>query len=169
MHIFLDMDNVSYDFNGGVKNLTGKSYDELTENERLDFWHYSFTPDFFEKLDPDPDLNECIDLLYENFSSVRFLTALPFHRKDLAHQCMSAKLECVRNTLDAPTPVTFGPFAIDKQNHCIDNNFVLIDDSVKNLKQWASKGGYSWHHKEFGDLSGSVTRLVNEFKAANLI
>ena len=33
----LDMDNVSYDFNGGVKNLTGKSYDELTENEKIGF------------------------------------------------------------------------------------------------------------------------------------
>ena len=169
MHIFLDMDNVSYDFNGGVKKLTGKLYDELTENERLDFWHYKFTPDFFKDLKPDPYLNECIVFLKNSFESVRFLTALPFHRKDLAHQCMSAKLECVRNTLHTPIPVTFGPFAIDKQNHCFNKHCILIDDSMKNLKQWASKGGYAWHHKEFGDLSGSLTRLVNEFKTADLI
>ena len=77
--------------------------------------------------------------LKNSFESVRFLTALPFHRKDLAHQCMSAKLECVRNTLHTPIPVTFGPFAIDKQNHCFNKHCILIDDSMKNLKQWASK------------------------------
>lgn len=169
MHIFLDMDNVSYDFNNGVKKLIGKSYDELTENEKLDFWHYSFTPDFFEKLDPDPDLNECIDLLYENFSSVRFLTALPFHRKDLAHQCMLSKMNRVRDTVRAPIPVTFGPFAIDKQNHCINNNFVLIDDSVKNLKQWHERGGSSLHHPGFGNLLQTVEGFINYCKTLKLI
>jgi len=169
MHIFLDMDNVSYDFNGGVKKLTGKSYDELTENERLDFWHYKFTPDFFKDLKPDPYLNECIVFLKKSFESVRFLTALPFHRKDLAHQCMSAKLECVRNTLDTPIPVTFGPFAIDKQNHCFDKQCILIDDSIKNIKQWTNAGGIASYHPGFGNLLRTVEGLISYCETKKLI
>jgi len=163
------MDNVSYDFNNGVKKLTGKSYDELTEDEKLDFWHYSFTPDFFEKLDPDPDLNKCVDLLYENFSSVRFLTALPFHRKDLAYQCMLSKMKRARETVRVPIPVTFGPFAIDKQNHCVDKSFVLIDDSIKNIKQWTNAGGIASYHPGFGNLLRTVENFIDYCETKNLI
>ena len=155
--LFVDMDDVTFDFLGGTEQLTGTNFLDMTERERVDFWHYQFTPEFFEMLQPAHDLNECIDELYDlSKGNMRFLTALLLARKDLAWPSMLSKMESVRKHLNKDIPVTFGPYAIDKQEHCLGENYYLIDDNRHNIEQWRSRSGVAIYQPDVYSLAQSV-------------
>lgn len=153
----IDMDGVTCDFDKRVIELLGASFGRQDSKAKIDFWHDTFTPEFFLELDPAPNLNECIDELWDIYEGkVRILTALPKHRKDLAHQCATNKIKWARNHIKKPIPVTFGPFAVDKQLHCSGSNFHLIDDKDLNIEQWNKQGGVGFYHKDIDKLKNTV-------------
>ena len=155
--LFVDMDGVAADFDKKIVNMYGKPFGRVASEEKINFWHYDFTPEFFDQLEPAPDLNECIDELWDLYQgNVRFLTALPLHRKDLAYQSAHFKMKWARERVKKPVPVTFGPFAIDKQNHCAGPKYHLLDDNAKNIKQWESKGGVTFFLDSIDKLSERV-------------
>jgi hypothetical protein len=87
---------------------------------------------------------------------MRFLTALPLARKDLAWPSMLSKMESVRKHLNKDIPVTFGPYAIDKQEHCLGENYYLIDDNRHNIEQWRSRSGVAIYQPDVHSLAQSV-------------
>lgn len=161
MPLFVDMDGVACDFNKEASRMVGRSYEELTSHEKIDFWHYTLTPEFFERLEPAPFLDEFLDGAMDFFDGdVRFLTALPLNRKDLAYQSAACKMNWVRRNCKRDIPVTFGPFAIDKQRHCLGKTYSLLDDNKKNVAQWQARGGIAVHHKGIDTLLDSLILLT---------
>ncbi len=155
--LFIDMDGVAADFDKKIVDIFGKPFERKASEEKVNFWHYTFTPKFFEELEPAPDLNECIDELWDIYKgNVRFLTALPLHRKDLAYQCTESKMKWVRQHVRKPVPVTFGPFAIDKQHHCLGSHCHLLDDNKKNITQWIDRGGIAFYQDSIDNLKERV-------------
>lgn len=166
--LFIDMDGVAADFDKKIVDIFGKPFERKASEEKLNFWHYTFTPEFFDQLQPAPYLNECIDELWDLYNgNVRFLTALPLHRKDLAYQSAHFKMKWAREKVKKPVPVTFGPFAIDKQHHCTGSHCHLLDDNLKNIKQWQSKGGIAFYQDSIDNLKERVEDIkqyLNTYK-----
>lgn len=158
--LYIDMDGVAADFDGQIVRMYGKTFDELGQEFKTNqFWHKDFTPEFFSLLQPNPLLTELIEVGLEKFQgNVRFLTALPQARKDLAGPCMHTKNRWGRVHADG-IPVTFGPYAIDKQRHCRGKRHVLIDDNKKNIDQWLDTGGQAIYHETFDHMQKTINRL----------
>ncbi len=151
---------VAADFNGQIIKMYGKTFEELDREFKNNiFWHRDFTPEFFNLLSPAPGLDKLLKVGLELFNgNVRFLTALPQARKDLAWQCVHTKNRWGR--IYAPNiPVTYGPYAIDKQRHCRGRRYVLIDDNKQNIAQWLDTGGQAIYHKDINSIESTIEQL----------
>lgn len=164
-HIFLDMDGVLVDFDNMVLKRGGKLWVDMSSEERKEFWK-NFDAKWFSEADPLPHYDWIVAHCLENFDRVRILTALPVHRKDIAWQCVHAKIEWVHKHIGHHIPVTFGPYASDKQKHCCGTqNSILIDDNIKNIEQWEARGGLAfWHdHTSVGTTITNLKLVKHHF------
>jgi len=139
--VFIDMDGVVADFDGyahrtlGIESKPGFRFDQndwyrLREHsERI----YSIIPVL-------PNAHELIgrlkDLRDQFGFDMRFLTAVP-KENDLGWAFWD-KMEWACKHFPG-IPVWFGPYSVDKQNHCKPGD-ILIDDRVNNIEQWPEHG-----------------------------
>lgn len=145
--LFLDMDGVVVDLDALFVKLYGKTLRQMPKEERHAAWVNDFKPEWFLEAPPMQDMDKLLKWATTRFTSVRFLTALPNRRRDKALDSMHAKMEWVHKHVGHTIPVTFGPFAHDKQKHCAGFNYILIDDNEQNIRQWGLKGGIAvFHH-----------------------
>lgn len=154
--IYIDMDGVVADFDTYVsrvldmplpENRWPKSlWQQITANPRL----YSKLP---KTAEADGLLEYCRYLRdianYELF----FLTAVP--KGNDVHWAFYDKVNWgIKYFPDVP--VHFGPFAKNKQEHCMPGD-ILIDDKLENIKEWCAVGGHGILHR--GHLDETLEAL----------
>lgn len=145
-HIKLDMDGVIVDLDGYFFDQFGETLRNMTKEERELHWDEKFSVDWFLHAPPMQDAFDLVEYCLNNYANVSILTALPHRRRDQAWQSMQAKIAWVHKYLGHSIPVTFGPYAEDKQKHCDGKDFILIDDVQRNITQWKNAGGYGILH-----------------------
>jgi len=144
--ICIDMDGPTVDLDGYFERLFGTSLWNMTVEEKHRHWDEMFEPEWFLEAPMKHDFPVLIKFILDNFTHVRFLTALPHRRKDKAWQSMVTKIAWIHRHVGHRIPVTFGPYAEDKQKHCGGPTFVLIDDRKMNIEQWGAAGGIAIYH-----------------------
>ena len=141
--IFLDMDGVLADFNGGVRKLCGIEpiKQPATPEEDARLWKaVRKVPHFYDKLEPLPGSVEMFRKIREAFGDrCSILTGIPrpdnrvrFARKD--------KIAWVRRILSDDVAVHV-VYRVDKPKYCSGKECILIDDFSKNLREWEAAGG----------------------------
>lgn len=146
--IFLDMDGVIIAFDEYISSRYGKSFRQMSKEEKTRLWLTDFKAEWFKEMGLRHDALDLVNYTRQNFVHKRILTALPNRRHDLALASMYAKIESIHETIGHDIPVTFGPLAIDKQNHCGGKKFILVDDNEQNILQWSRKGGIAVFHTD---------------------
>jgi 5'(3')-deoxyribonucleotidase len=146
--LYLDMDGVVADFDGyahqklGIGPSEGKYpqnvWEILIENPRL-----------YRDLKPTPYATQLYDFCHKIAKKldyrVAFLTAIP--KKNDVQYAMHDKVEWAQKHFPG-TPVFFGPYSRDKQNHCYTGD-ILIDDRTDNIQEWKDAGGVGILHKDY--------------------
>ncbi len=135
----IDLDGVIYNFKKRAEEILGR---ELVGNNDNSIWevliHHQY---IYSELELLPDALELWEYLkpYNPF----ILTALP--RTKTFPLAEKHKRESVARDLGPEVVVKVGPYARDKQNHCIPGA-LLIDDNAINGAQWSNKGGVFIFH-----------------------
>lgn len=145
--IYLDMDGVLVDLDRHVESLHGTFMRDMTKEQRNRLWMEDFDPAWFRDAPPMPDMDRLLKYVTGRYKNIRMLTALPNRRPDMALESMRAKVEWAHRHVGHHIPVTFGPFAIDKQKHCLAPTSILIDDNRQNIAQWGKVGGIAIFHE----------------------
>lgn len=157
--IYLDMDGVVADFDGYAHQLLGLGPSEGKYPETV-----------WEKLIENPRLYRDLKLTYyatqlHDFCTklaekldyrVAFLTAIP--KKNDVQYAMHDKVEWAQKYFPN-TPVFFGPYSRDKQNHCRPGD-ILIDDRTDNIRDWKAVGGIGILHREFDRTVSELDSLL---------
>lgn len=162
--IELDSDGVLVDLDLHIKDVYGKRLSEMDDTEGLIMWRDHFTPEWFRHAKPMADYRVLLDYCLENFKNVGVLTALPYHRKDMAEESKATKIAWYADRR-IEVPIKFGPYAIDKQKHCTGPKHVLIDDSVKNICQWQAAGGCAILHDNAKSSVEQLKQFAQSVKA----
>lgn len=154
--IFLDLDGVMFDFDGGVKRITGKFPHELDKRE---MWkRINSTRDFFFNLDLLPRAMEMYryikTLEMTHDVKTRILTGLP-SMTGSADQKRRAVAQCIDQDLE----VIVLP-SKDKVLHA-KPNAILIDDRDEMTSPWSRAGGFAILHR-------SVDETIEILKATFL-
>lgn len=140
--IFVDLDGVLADwFTAASKMLNNNFKDGSNDFDWEDL--FNSNPNMYRELPLMPDAM----LLWKHIEKYNpvILTAIPsrWHWP----QATAQKRNWVHEHFGEHVDVRFGPFAIDKQFHCVHNQCLLIDDMEKNIVQWKAAGGPAIHHK----------------------
>lgn len=142
LNIFLDVDGVFADFDGAIQKYAKMKY---TDNPEKVWNILDKVPNLFANLDILPGSKELFDDIFNCHSNVVMLTALPQLTNKLVtaptdkEQWVSANLHsyidtiCVRNWSE-------------KKKYCHGLNYILIDDSARNVDEWRAKGGRAILH-----------------------
>lgn len=133
---YLDLDGVFADFEKRVAELAGRPIHQVVKK---DLWKIVMADkDFFIKLEMVEDAHILWE--YTKQYSPSFLTGAPPGERARSHkkEWVSKKFGEEWTTIVLP--------AKDKQLHSGPNK-VLIDDNVKNISEWISKGGHGILHK----------------------
>lgn len=140
--LFLDLDGVMFDFDGGVKKITGKLPHELDKRE---MWkRINSTPNFFFNLDLLPRAMEMYryikTLEMTHDVKTRILTGLP-SMTGSADQ----KRRAVAQYIDQDLEVIVLP-SKNKVLHA-KPNAILIDDREEMTSPWSRQGGFAILHR----------------------
>lgn len=149
MKIFLDLDGVMADFNGGVlgwykaddpyknpANLGKFGVDKLIGIPAKEFWA-GLTYDFWVSLQPHNDAFEILGLLEEQFGkeNICILSSPP---NTNAGAAASGKIEWIEKHL----PDYSRRFLLGSCKHfCANSNTLLVDDYDKNINLFKEHGG----------------------------
>lgn len=142
--VFIDLDHVVVDFNGGFYNIFGIELNESGYGMLPEDWELiNMIPEFYYYL---PKFNYADDLLNKIESKVSienmfFLTSSP---PEYAHNAYLDKTNWVRDNIRLDIPILFNNKVFGKENF-IENgrNDILIDDKVICTHPWFTCGGTS--------------------------
>jgi 5'(3')-deoxyribonucleotidase len=155
--IFVDLDGVLADFDSKARELVGPSYISGSK----DVWKVlDKHPDFFRDLKLMPDASRLLVFLKLMFIDIEILTAVPQNGK--MPQARVDKMAWVNDKLGDYKVNTC--FAVDKQMYCTKPGMVLIDDNVKNIAQWGSRGGIGIFHVSAEETISCLKWFLKEKK-----
>jgi hypothetical protein len=140
---YLDMDGVVADFDAAAHNFLGHGKINLDSHRwpKEEWEKIRLEKNWFRTLPLTPWANELADLARqfrdEHGYQLLFLTAIPkdndffwaFHDKFIWAQ-----------THFPDIPVHFGPYSVDKKDHCQSGD-ILVDDRLDNCDSWRNAGG----------------------------
>ena len=161
--VFIDMDGVVADFDGyaertlGIKSKPGIRFDQEDWYRLRDHSNriYSILP----VLPNAYSLVSGLKQLRDQYGfDMRFLTAVP-KENDLGWAFWD-KMEWVCKHFPG-IPVWFGPYSVDKHNHCKPGD-ILIDDRPSNIEEWP---GHAIHYQ--GDHQLTLNTVEKIFKDKN--
>ena len=150
--LYCDMDQVLVAFLSGVKKITGQDFEKMDRQTR---WNkISNTKDFWANLDFMPGAKRLVQRI-EKYNPY-ILSA--FTDKDSSSKAGKYKW-IQKNTKISKSQVILVKRE-QKQSYATDNGVpsVLIDDYIKNIKEWENKGGIGVHHT---DVSKTLKELSN--------
>ena len=154
--IYLDLDGVFADFNGAVqKHCPGLVYQQHSKQ----IWSVLETiPNFFSTLDPIlPDL-KLYDIVLGNDFDVQFLTALP-RATGYLKTAQRDKTDWVHWHIDDWAQVNCVSSWEMKKYFCRGKHDILIDDSPRNIEDWAKAGGTGILHITLEDTIAKLKQL----------
>ena len=149
--LYCDMDQVLVAFLSGVKNITGQDFEKMDRKTR---WNkISNTKDFWANLDFMPGAKRLVQRI-EKYNPY-ILSA--FTDKDSSSK--TGKYKWVQKNTKISKSQVILVKREQKQSYATDNGVpsVLIDDYIKNIKEWENKGGIGVHHTD-------VSKTLNELK-----
>jgi 5'(3')-deoxyribonucleotidase len=158
MKIFVDLDGVLVNFDGGFEEAFGQSPKRTFAELGDDYtWHLiDQIPNFWLEMDPMPDA----DVLWEYIKSYN-PTVLTKPAKSV-HNCKKEKREWVDKYLGEDIEVLF---ASNKARYATEDS-ILIDDKEENIESWKSAGGIGILHNNANDTIKQLDNILNKGKAA---
>ena len=150
--LYCDMDQVLVAFLSGVRKITGQDFEKMDRQTR---WNkISNTKDFWANLDFMPGAKRLVQRI-EKYSPY-ILSA--FTDKDSSSK--TGKYKWVQKNTKISKSQVILVKREQKQSYATDNGVhsVLIDDYIKNIKEWENKGGIGVHHTD-------VSKTLNELKS----
>ena len=161
--IFIDMDRVVADFDGyaertlGIKSKPGIRFDQEDWCRWRD--HSNRIYRILPVLPNAYSLVSGLKQLRDQYGfDMRFLTAVP-KENDLGWAFWD-KMEWACKHFPG-IPVWFGPYSVDKHNHCKPGD-ILIDDRPSNIEEWP---GHAIHYQ--GDHQLTLNTVEKIFKDKN--
>jgi hypothetical protein len=159
--IYLDMDGVLADFEGWASSIIGPDWKKEIDEPK--WGKFALYPRLYAEL---PVMEKALEL-YEfcceyigDETKVGILTALPNRARDVFPMAAQDKTEWARKNINKSIRVNFGPFAVNKQLHCVYPTDILIDDMKINIDQWNSKGGIGLQHTSCSDIILKLQELT---------
>ena len=150
--IFIDFDGVIFDTENRVIEMK-----QQNSNMSWDIFFESL--DWFQLLEEAKVINNAIDYILEGQKKSMQIAILTKIHSLIE---MEAKTKALRNR-NVKVPILFVPPHTKKSEIYFPNNGeILIDDSVKNLKDWAQKGGESIYFSE--TLNSSEFQTIKTLK-----
>jgi len=149
--LYCDMDQVLVAFLSGVKKITGQDFEKMDRQTR---WNkISNTKDFWANLDFMPGAKRLVQRI-EKYNPY-ILSA--FTDKDSSSK--AGKYKWIQKNTKISKSRILVVKREQKQSYATDNGVpsVLIDDYIKNIKEWENKGGIGVHHTD-------VSKTLNELK-----
>jgi hypothetical protein len=140
--LFLDLDGVLADFDGGFPRIFGVDHRHIGEAEMWE--HIKKRPDFFAELEPFPGAVEFFHSVAP--LSPMILTAAP---KSDYMNAARAKMAWVRAHIDYRVPVLPVMGGSNKPAFIQRPGDVLVDDYGRNCDLWADAGGLAIKHESF--------------------
>jgi len=150
--LYCDMDQVLVAFLSGVKKITGQDFDKMDRQTR---WNkISNTKDFWANLDFMPGAKRLVQRI-EKYNPY-ILSA--FTDKDSSSK--AGKYKWIQKNTKIPKSRILVVKRAQKQAYSTDKGqpSVLIDDYIKNIREWENKGGIGVHHT---DVSKTLKELSN--------
>ena len=150
--IYLDLDGVFADFNGAVqKHCPGLIYQQHSKQ----IWQVLETiPNFFSTLDVLPSLKIYDDITSNTNIEMQFLTALP-RATGYLKTAQRDKTDWVHQYIDWAQVNCVSSWEM-KKYFCRGKHDLLIDDSPRNIEDWAKAGGTGILHITLED---TITKL----------
>lgn len=136
------MDGVIADFNKGVDSILGYHIKDTSGHYPDHEWlKIKNKKHFFRNLSVIPGSEDLVNVARKFRDQLgwelNFLTAVP-SSNDIPSAFWDKCLWAQEYFPDIP--VYFGPYAVDKQKHCVPGD-ILIDDRPSNIKEWRAAGG----------------------------
>jgi len=164
--INLDMDGVICNFNGKIKEITGKTFEQFGVSS--DAWKaiHGQECDIYQNLELLEDAETLVAgiLLFakKNNYRVSILTGLP--KGNRVPMAEIHKREWLRTKLPMFSVLQdnfmIGPWSEDKWKHCYTSQDILIDDYYRNISDWTNKGGgIAIHHMNAQDTIERLKEL----------
>lgn len=143
--LYLDMDGVLADFERGVLELGGMTPTPLNGHRDAGYddrmWGALQKVDhFYGRLEPMPGAKEMFDRLWARYGDAcEILTGIPKPRRNILHAAQD-KRDWVRRVLSEDVTVNI-VLREEKPGFCQGRDCVLIDDAVRNIRDWEQAGG----------------------------
>ena len=154
--IYLDLDGVFADFNSAVqKHCPGLIYQQHSKQ----IWRVLETiPHFFSTLDPIlPSLKIYDDIASNTNIEMQFLTALP-RATGYLKTAQRDKTDWVHEHIDWAQVNCVSSWEM-KKHFCRGKYDLLIDDSPRNIEDWAKAGGTGILHVTLEDTLQQLQRF----------
>jgi FMN phosphatase YigB (HAD superfamily) len=149
--IYFDMDGVLVDFENGIQNIAhvnqGETDDEMwLKIKEVDHFYYKLKP-----LDNQLEVLKEIRNIYGDI--VEILTAIPKPKRNI----IEAKDDKIKWIVDYIGNIPYNiVYSNEKKMYAINQNYILIDDSAKNIKEWEEAGGTGIYFEEGTDIIKSL-------------
>lgn len=166
-HVFLDLDGVQADFDGGIQKDIGVSHEvakQKTEDgiERLAHSSHQVVFDFFANLKQLPGGKKITDWLNSNDIPYTILSA-PL-RGPYAEDSIKGKLAWLKK--HTPNAVKGAIFKHAKHEHALDGGRpnILIDDYYKKIKAWDDAGGIAIQHEDEYKVPNAAEKTIKRLE-----
>ena len=154
--IFCDMDGVLVDFLGGVTRHLNKKDFEQGDIDKVLLTDAGTSKGWWVSLDPMPDAIKLWK--YISKYEVQVLSACPSICRDDKAVVAGKKAWVKKHLRPSPSKVNIVQRR-DKKNFARPNS-VLIDDHIKNVKEWKSAGGIGILHKSTSNTIKQLKQLL---------
>ena len=155
--IYCDMDGVLVDFLGGAKEVLGVDFHQANKAQRWTI--LDAEPNFFANLKPLPDWKTLWNFIRKFDPYI--LTAAP---NSSFEKASDDKRTWCKKYLKIDNSRVYTVQRHDKKQFARDGRDgrpnVLIDDHLKNIKEWTDNGGIGVLHEPFNAIN-SVKQLMN--------
>lgn len=163
--IYLDLDGVIADFDTYCVQLIGKSLYTFPDSQSGWDALGQYKDDIFINLQPMSDSFELVssvtDIAKNKGYNIGVLTAVPkYGRVPFAKKHKMLWLQ--KHFPSLLSDFNIGPWAEDKQKHCIPGD-ILIDDVKLNIAQWDARGGIGIHHTSANNSIGALNLYFHQF------
>ena len=151
--LYCDMDQVLVAFLDGVKKITGQDFQKMNRDTR---WNtVSNTPKFWENLAFMPGARRLLQRIQKYDPYI--LSAYT----DRDSRSKGGKIKWVQKNTKIPKSRILVVKRAQKQAYSTHNGeaSVLIDDYIKNIKEWENKGGIGVHHTDVSKTLNELTKL----------
>ena len=152
-HVYLDMDGVLVDLEKGAYKVHGAKLGDVPKPERWD--KINAIKSFWKELEWMPGAKR----LYQKIMKYNPYILSAYSGRDPTSR--NGKMKWLAKNTDFKKSNILLVMRSQKQKYATTNGKpnVLIDDYIKNIKEWESKGGIGVHHTSVGKSIGELNRL----------